>query len=326
MRWLVTGGGGFIGRNLIRHLLASGERTIRVVDNLCVEGAARGDVGHVEGAGRREWMTHGSTTVELIVGDVRDETLAGTVTAGIDAVVHLAANTGVGQSIVDPRMDCLTNVVGTLNYLEACRANGVARFVFASSGASVGNAEPPLHEGVAARPGSPYGASKLAGEGYCAAYHGSFGVDTVALRFSNCYGPSSGHKSSIVARFIGQALAGEAWEIYGDGTQTRDFIYVDDVVDAIVRSATTPGIGGEVFQIATSTETTVADLADRLARVLGRYGVRPSDVRRERPRVGDVKRNYADVRKARERLGWRAAVGLDDGLERTVRWFVAERR
>jgi UDP-glucose 4-epimerase len=249
--------------------------------------------------------------------------LALRVCAGADALVHLAANTGVGPSVANPRLDCTTNVVGTLNYLEACRQNNVKRFVFASSGAPIGECEPPIHEDLPARPVSPYGASKLAGEAYCSAYKRSFGIDTVALRFGNCYGPLSTHKGSVVAKFIREALEGRAWEIYGDGQQTRDFIFVDDIVDAILRAATADGVGGEVFQIATNAETTVHELAHRLAHVLARSGVTPPAIRHAAARIGDVKRNYSDTAKAKRLLGWQARTGLADGLERTVRWFLS---
>ena len=315
MRWLVTGGCGFIGRNLIRRLLADPTQMIRVVDDLS--------------AGTREDLAAASAAaaepVELTVGDVRDDALARRAMAGVDVVVHLAANTGVGPSIADPRKDCLVNVIGTLNYLEACRANGVRRFVFASSGAPLGECEPPLHEELPAHPVSPYGASKLAGEAYCSAYARSFGIDTVALRFGNCYGPYSGHKTSIVAKFIREALLGEPWEIHGDGGQTRDFIYVDDVADAIARSATAQSVGSEVFQIATSTETTILELAQKLEVVLQRHGVAPRGIRYGMPRMGDVRRNFSDTRKAQLRLGWQAQVSLDEGLESTVGWFLEGR-
>ena len=130
-------------------------------------------------------------------------------------------------------LDCTTNVFGTLNYLEACRHNAVPRFVFASSGAPIGECKPPIHEELAAHPVSPYGASKLAGEAYCSAYARSFGIETVALRFGNCYGPLSNHKSSVVAKFVRDACR-PCVEIYGDGHQTRDFIFVEDIVEAIM--------------------------------------------------------------------------------------------
>jgi UDP-glucose 4-epimerase len=224
--------------------------------------------------------------------------------------------------VADPLRDCTTNVVGTLNYLEACRQNGVCRFVFASSGAPVGNCKPPLHEELPAHPVSPYGASKLAGEAYCSSYKQSFGIDAVALRFGNCYGPLSSHKSSIVAKFIREALAGQQWEIYGDGRQTRDYIFIDDVVAAIVLAATMEGVGGEVFQIATASETNIQELAHALRQVLERRGVGSPRICYGERRIGDIQRNYFDTSKARARLGWSAQVSLQNGLDRTVSWFL----
>lgn len=313
-RFLITGGCGFIGRNLIRRLTSEPDLQIRIVDNFSVGSSE--DVAAVAGSAMAR--------IDIIEGDIADEALARHVVAGVDAVIHLAANTGVAPSVADPRADCLTNVIGTLNYLEACRHAGVQRFVFASSGAPIGECEPPLHEELPAHPVSPYGASKLAGEAYCSAYKRSFDVDTVALRFGNCYGHYSSHKSSVVAKFIREALAGQKWEIFGDGGQTRDFIYADDIVDAIVRAASAPGIGGEVFQIATNAETTVSELAAKLAAVLRRRGVTPREIRHGEARIGDIRRNYSDTRKALDRLGWSAQVMLDDGLEQVVEWFLSK--
>jgi UDP-glucose 4-epimerase len=305
-RWLITGGCGFIGRNLIGRLLVDSATTVRIVDDLS--------------SGTREGLA--DPRVEIIVGNIADAALAQRAAIGIDVVVHLAANTGVAPSIADPRADCMTNVIGTLNYLEACRLMGVPRFIFASSGAALGDRAPPLHEELPARPVSPYGAGKLAGEAYCSAYRRSFGIDTVALRFGNCYGPRSSRKTSIVAKFIRQAIAGEAWEIYGDGDQTRDFIYVDDVIDAIMRAAAADGVGGELFQISTGVETTVLGLAQRLKTALAAHRVDPPEITMKKPRAGDVRQNYSDTRKARVGLDWQAKVPLEEGLDRTVRWFL----
>jgi UDP-glucose 4-epimerase len=326
MRWLVTGGCGFIGRNFIRLLLDRSNDTIRVVDDLSV--GTRAELEEIGSALALDPDTlkaaPGSTArrIEIVTGDVRDAALARRVVAGADVVIHLAANTGVGPSVADPVGDCTTNVLGTLNYLEACRHGGVGRFVFASSGAPIGDCEPPIHEELPTHPVSPYGASKLAGEAYCSAYKRSFGIDTVALRFGNCYGPLSSHKSSVVAKFIREALAGQPWDVYGDGRQTRDFIYVEDIAEAIFSAATAPDIGGEIFQVATNAETTVLELAESLRAALARNGVATHGLRHAAPRVGDVKRNYSDTSKARRRLGWQARVGLDDGLDRTVKWFL----
>jgi UDP-glucose 4-epimerase len=327
MRWLVTGGCGFIGRNFIRLLLTRSNDTIRVVDDLSVGTRANlerlNPVALLDPDTLRPAESGGpACRIEIVTGDVRDAALARRAVAGADAVIHLAANTGVGPSVADPMSDCTINVLGTVNYLEACRHGGVGRFVFASSGAPIGDCEPPIHEELPTHPVSPYGASKLAGEAYCSAYKRSFGVDSVALRFGNCYGPLSTHKGSIVAKFIREALAGQPWEIYGDGLQTRDFIYVEDIAEAIFRSATMADIGGEIFQVATNAETTVLELAEALRAVLERNGVRTHGIRHAAPRVGDVKRNYSDTSKAHRRLGWDARVSLQDGLDRTVKWFL----
>jgi UDP-glucose 4-epimerase len=327
MRWLITGGCGFIGRNLLHRALHDKNSAFRIVDDLSI--GKRTELGEVvefvearADDGKLKWSDWTRSRVELVAADIRDPEAAARLTAGADVVVHLAANTGVGPSVEDPMRDCSINVIGTLNYLEACRRNDVRRFVFASSGAPVGDCEPPIHEELAPHPVSPYGASKLAGEAYCSAYARSFQVETVALRFGNCYGPLSGHKSSVVAKFIRRALAGHYWEIYGDGNQTRDFIFVEDITEAIMLGAAVAGVGGEVFQIASNSETTVLELATKLAEVLRDHHVASPAIRYTGVRAGDIKRNYSETTKARTRLGWTSRVSLEEGLERTVKWFV----
>jgi UDP-glucose 4-epimerase len=327
VNWLITGGCGFIGTALVRSLGQEGGHAVRVVDNFAVgtreDLAAASDFVEVS-PGELAPMTP-EERIELVAGDITDDDLALLAARGADVIVHFAANTGVMPSVEDPRADCMSNVVGTLNYLEAARHAGVGRFVFASSGGTViGEAEPPIHEEMVPHPVAPYGASKLAGEGYCSAYFQTFGIETVALRFGNVYGPLSGHKNSVVARFIKRAVEGEVLEIYGDGTQTRDFIYVDDLIQAVRLAATVDGAGGEVFQIATSAETTVQELTDRLLPALAAAGVKDIEVRKTAARRGEVRRNYADTSKAQRMLGWKAEVGLDEGLKRTVDWFVNE--
>ncbi len=327
VNWLVTGGCGFIGTALIRSLAKEGGHAIRVVDNLSVgtreDLAAAGDFVEVS-AGELGPMVSGEH-LELVAGDITDDDLALRAAKGADVIVHFAANTGVMPSVEDPRGDCMSNVVGTLNYLEAARHAGVGRFIFASSGGTIiGEVEPPIHEEMPPHPVAPYGASKLAGEGYCSAYFRTFGVESVTLRFGNVYGPLSGHKNSVVARFIKRAVEGEVLEIYGDGTQTRDFIYVDDLIRAVRLSTTVDGVGGEVFQIATNAETTVQELTDRLLPALAAAGIDGIEVRKTAARRGEVRRNYADTSKAQRMLGWKAEVGLDEGLKRTVDYFVNE--
>lgn len=322
LRWLITGGCGFIGTALVRRLLSEDGHDIRIVDNLSIGG--RDDLAMVCSFADQapEMIDAAPEGVELVVGDILDEALSHKVMKGIDVVVHLAANTGVGPSIEDPRLDCLTNVIGTFNYLDAARQARVKRFVFASSGAPVGDVEPPIHEELAPHPVSPYGASKLAGEGYCSAYKRSFGMDTVVLRFGNVYGPGSAHKNSVIAKFIRRALDNEVLEVYGDGAQSRDFIYIEDLVEAIMKSAIMPGIGGEVFQIATSRETTISELAQELVSILNSKNIHDIHVMNAAARIGDVKRNYSDTEKARKLLGWRQMTDLHYGLNQTVEYFL----
>lgn len=323
-RFVITGGLGFIGQRLIRALAAGSAARIRVVDNLSAgKPEALAGIRSLErvDAGRADWE---HDAIQLVVGDISDADLALTATQGADAIIHLAANTGVAPSVADPRADCAANVLGTFNYLEAARLNGVGRFVFASSGAVAGEVTPPIVETMPTRPVSPYGASKLAGEAYCSAYWRSFGVATTALRFGNVFGPGSAHKESVVAKFIRRALAGEVLEVYGDGSQTRDFIFIDDLVEAIRLSLTVPEAAGEVFQVAAGREVTLSELVEVLLRVLAAEGVTDIRVAPAAPRTGDVARNYSDTAKARAILRWQPSHGLEEGLARTVRWFLGK--
>ena len=323
MRTLITGGCGFIGSRLAAALLDDPSASIRLVDDLSVGSPeANADLPVAE-IPRDDFASRSNGDfgrAEFIVGDVLDAAFMADVVKDVDAIVHLAAESGVPQSIEQPVAATRVNVMGTLNCLEAARAAGVRRFVFASSSAAVGNSEMPVHERRPTNPLSPYGASKLAGEGYCSAYFHAYDIDTVALRFGNVYGPGSGHKTSVVAKFIRQATAGETLEIYGDGSQTRDFIYVDDLVEAIRLATRAEGVGGEVFQIATGSETTIGELADGLVRVLNGSG-HGVQVRYTEPRRGDAQRNFSDTSKARDMLGWQPRVGLREGLRRTAEWF-----
>ena len=324
MNWLITGGCGFIGKNLIKELLQKEQAiSIRVLDNLSV--GSKEDLLYATDKVERvnlDEVNWTSGKVQLVVGDIMDAELAINVTKEADVIVHLAANTGVGPSVENPRMDCTNNVIGTFNYLDACRINKVGRFVFASSGAPIGECVPPIHEEMPCHPVSPYGASKLAGEAYCSAYHKSFGVDTVALRFGNVYGPGSTHKSSVVAKFIRMAMNGETLEIYGDGSQTRDFIYTGDLVNAIWLGANKKGAGGEIFQIATNMETTVLEITDQLLAVLKEFNVSNVKTIYGPKRIGDVMRNFSDTSKAKSILGWKSQTSISQGLHQTIQWFI----
>lgn len=320
--WLITGGCGFVGTSLIKTLLAEKPNlSIRVVDNL--SGGSRQDIERVTPVRILDntILPMADPGVELLTADIRDSTIARKAAAGADVIVHLAANTGVQPSLRNPVMDMECNVVGLVNYLEAARKNGVASFVFASSSAPIGRAEPPITEQSICRPISPYGASKMAGEAYCSAYYGAYDLKTIALRFSNVYGPLSMRKGSVVALFIRQALAGKPWTINGDGTQTRDFIHIQDIVSAIIAAAYSP-YGGEVFQISSQIETSVRDMAAMLADILkGKAGVKP-DIRFGPSLKADIFRSWADISKARTMLKWVPGRILQEGLEETVEWFL----
>ncbi len=312
---LITGGCGFIGTSLIQKIVRDSEsHEIRVLDNLSV--GMQNDLGEVCNFQISENAQESGEGVSLKIGDIRDYETCQQVVLGMDCIVHLAANTGVGSSVKNPRMDLETNITGTFNLLEAARQAGVRQFVFASSGAPAGEVTPPIHEEVAPHPVSPYGASKLAGEGYCSAYARTFGINTIALRFGNVYGPRSKHKSSVVAKFIRKALAGEVCEIFGDGTQTRDFIYIDDLIDAILLAMSFEG-KGEIFQIATGKERTVLEVAEILQKELGSYGVQMK-LQHSGKRLGDVHRNFADISKAKSILGWKPVMKLKTGIQKTV--------
>lgn len=325
MNWLVTGGCGFVGANLVKAILEDSDDRVRVVDDLSVGREENlGDAAPVSRPSLHaliEWPGR----LELVVGDVRDAELAGAAAQGVDAIVHLAGNTGVQPSIRDPRGDCVANVIGTLNYLEAARLNDVKRFVFASSGGTViGDVVPPIHEEMVAHPKSPYGASKSACEGYCSAYAGTYGIGTVALRFSNVYGPGSTHKGSVVAAFIRNALAGKPWTINGDGDQTRDFLYVKDLVEGIRAAAAADGLEGEAINIASGNETSVNELTSALAATLEEYGLSAPSVTHGPSLPGEIRRNYSVTEKARRLLDWEARTPLSDGLRATVAWFAQQ--
>jgi len=309
-RVLVTGGSGFIGANLVR-LLLERRYQVTVLDNL-----AAGIREHLDGL-----------PIEFLQGDILDESLVRQAVAGKDGVVHLAAQTGVPGSLRDPKKDAEVNIFGTLQLLEAWRAEAervaaegpmprAPRFVFASSNAPLGRQTPPAAEDKAPLPISPYGASKLAGEAYCLAYHGSWGLGTVVLRFGNVYGPFSSHKGSVVAKFLLEIAAGNKLVVDGDGQQTRDFIYVGDLCRAIVL-ALESNVSGEVFQVATGTETSIATLT-QLVRKTCREDI---GVVHGPARQADIRQNYSAIGKIRRALGWEPEVDLPQGLQLTVQWF-----
>ncbi|MEE9301536.1 MAG: NAD-dependent epimerase/dehydratase family protein [Alphaproteobacteria bacterium] len=324
--WLITGGCGFIGARLVNRLLAEDRPPgIRVLDNL--------SLGRPEDlAALTSFVTPSfddlsgpSRRVELIEGDIRDAEVVACALAGIDVVVHLAAHTGVRPSLADPLGDAAVNVAGTLNLLEGARRRGISRVIFASSGAALGETEQPITEERLPAPASPYGAAKLTGEAYCSAYAKSYGLGTLALRFSNVYGPGSKRKESVVAQFMKRAVQGEPLEIFGSGEQVRDFIYVDDLVEAILLGAAADLDGRfEIFQIATQVETSVNALAEMIAEIVSAETGEEIEIRRLPSAAGDLARVYADISKARRHLGFDPQTTLPDGFRNTFRYFAQE--
>jgi UDP-glucose 4-epimerase len=299
---LITGGAGFIGRHLATHLTDHGV-VVTVIDN-----ESLGDRSHLD-----------LDRVRFMAGDLRNRDDLRTALAGQDAVVHLAADTRVMDSIDNPANNFDNNVVGTFNLLELCRELGVSRVVAASTGGAIlGDVEPPVHEEMAPQPTSPYGASKLMLEGYLSAYSASYGVSGCALRFSNIYGPRSFHKGSVVAHFFKQVLAGQPLVVYGDGSQTRDYLYAGDLVQGIRAALESDAEGA--FQLGTGRPTTLNQLLDVMRSVTGL----DLEVAYQDFRAGGVRDTWCQIDKARAGFGFDPSTGLDDGLRSTWDWFRAQ--
>jgi UDP-glucose 4-epimerase len=299
---LVTGGAGFIGATLVRRLVAAGH-SVRVLDNY-----STGDPSFLAGVG-----------AELISGDIRDERELARAMTGTRVVVHLAAAGSVVESVADPEANFNANVLGTFRVLDAARRSGIERVVLASTGgALIGDAEPPVSERSLPKPISPYGASKLAGEGYAHAFTSAYGLATIALRFANVYGPWSARKRGAVTIFLRAIHAGEPIVIYGDGSASRDYLHVDDIARAIELAVTRDIPGGTVLHIASGVETTVRELAD-LCRVAA--GVPDHPVEHRPARAGEVDRNFASYDLARDLLGYEPTISREAGIRDTWEWF-----
>jgi UDP-glucose 4-epimerase len=301
-RVLVTGGAGFVGANLVRRLIAGG-RPVRVLDNY-----STGDPAHLAGV-----------DAEVIEGDIRDTAALAAALHGIDAVMHLAAAGSVIMSVQDPVPNFEANVLGTFRVLNAARQAGISRVVLASTGgAIIGDATPPVDENSLTRPLSPYGASKLAGEGYAHAFAKSYGMTTVALRFANVYGPWSGLKRGAMNLFFHAISDGEPIVIYGDGTSSRDYTHADDITRALELALDADVPGGTVLHIASGVETTVAELAELCKAAAGAPG-HPVTFAPARP--GEVDRNFASYELAGKVLGYAPTISREDGIRATWDWF-----
>ena len=301
MRALVTGGAGFIGSNLVDRLLADGHEVV-VLDNLST--------------GRRENLAGALPRIDFREADLRDRVAVTDAVKGCEVVFHQAALAAVARSVENPLEVTEVNVGGTLNVLVAARAAGTRRVVFASSSSVYGDTPTlPKVETMPTSPRSPYAASKAAGESYLAAFHATYGLEGVSLRYFNVYGPRQDPRSryaAVVARFVDAARAGRPATVFGDGGQTRDFTWVGDVVDACVKAASAPRAPEGAVNIGGGERISVLDLVAAVGRVTG-TNLPPVH---EPARVGDVRDSLADVRRAAERLGWRPMTSLDAGLAR----------
>lgn len=305
MKCLVTGGGGFIGSHLCRFLVARGDEVI-VLDNFST--------------GKRENLE--GVEIRLIEGDIRDFSQVCEAVRGVDTVFHQAALCSVGRSIEDPRSTHEVNTTGTLNVFEAGRLAAVRRVVFASSSSVYGDsASSPKEESMPTGPLSPYAVSKLVGEHYAALYWRLFGLETVGLRYFNVFGPRQDPDSeyaAVIPKFLRGILNGEDVQVFGDGSQTRDFTYVDNVVHANVAASTSPAAAGEVLNIACGESWSLLELLKRLESALQRDA---TVVFRDR-RVGDVKHSLASIEKAGRLLGYSPAIDFDEGIRRTAAGFL----
>jgi len=303
-RYLVTGGGGFIGSHVVDELLRRGHE-VKVLDNFST--------------GRRQNLAHVAGDVELVEGDVRSYERANTAVKGVDAVIHLAALPSVPRSVQDPLTTTEVNVIGTLNVLLASRDHGVRRVVLASSSSVYGaNNFLPKHEELIPHPISPYGVSKLAAEQYAMAFNAVYGLETVALRYFNVFGPRqdpNSQYSGVVALFLRLATEGGQPTVCGDGTQTRDFTYVSNVVDATLLAATAPKASGSVLNIGCGASYSVLDLIAAIERATGRS----MEPRFAPDRPGDVKHSFANIDRARARIGYEPTVTFADGVGKTCR-------
>ena len=303
--YLVTGGAGFIGSHLTEELVRRGEH-VRVADSLIT--GHRKNLAHVPG-------------VELLEGDLADRSFATRVVQGIDYVLHQAAIPSVPRSVKDPIESNRANIDATLNVLVAAKDAGVKRVVYAGSSSAYGNTLTlPKHEDMPTSPLSPYALQKLVGEQYMQMFTALYGLETVTIRYFNVFGPRqdpSSTYSGVISQFAKTLLEGKAPTIYGDGEQTRDFTYVANVVDGVLRAVTAPDASGQVINVATGTRISLNELFATMRDLIGAkvsvsYGP---------PRAGDVKDSLADITRARTLLGYEPKVSFQEGLRQTVDWY-----
>lgn len=304
---LVTGGAGFIGSHICEALVKRGSR-VRVLDNLMT--------------GYRANLAHLEDRFEFIEADIGDYEAVRRAAEGVSVIFHQAAIPSVPRSVAEPRLNHEANVEGTFNVLIAAREARVRRVVYAASSSAYGDTETlPKTENMLPSPLSPYAAAKLFGEYYCQVFTRVYGLETVALRYFNVFGPRqdpSSPYSGVISKFVTALLAGERPVIYGDGEQSRDFTYIDNVVDANLRAAEAPAANGKIINIGGGTRVTLNQLLTELQHIFG-SDLPPSY---EEPRTGDVRHSLADITLAQRLLGYTPNISLAESLRRTIAWYV----
>jgi UDP-glucose 4-epimerase len=306
MTYLVTGGAGFIGSHIVTALAERGQE-VRVLDNLST--------------GRRGNLSHLSRKVELIEGDLQDRSKVEQAVKGVDVVFHEAALASVPRSVEQPLESHAACATGTLVLIDAARRAGVRRVVYAGSSSAYGNRlYAAKRETDVLSPLSPYAAAKLAGEAYCQAFTASYGLETLVLRYFNVFGPRqdpNSEYSAVIPKFVVAMLAGKRPTIFGDGLQSRDFTYVQNVVDGNLAASERPDAAGEILNVACGRQYSLLDLVASINRVLGTK-IEPTFAS---PRAGDVRESLADISAARQRLGYEPTIDFDEGLRRSIEYY-----
>ena len=305
-RYLVTGGAGFIGSNIVRELIKQGKQ-VRVLDNF--------------NTGKRKNIHELQGDMEIIVGDFTDDKTVAKAVKDIDIIIHQGAIPSVPKSIQDPIQTNQANITGTLKLLHAAARDNVKRFVYASSSSAYGfNETLPKQENMCGNPMSPYAVSKYTGEHYCKVFHDIFGLETISLRYFNVFGPRQSPHSkyaAVIPAFIEAILNDQSPIIYGDGTQSRDFTYVEDVVSANLLATEAPKLQGEVINVGTGSQIVLNDLVDNINVLLGKN----ISAKHIAARQGDVKHSLADIRLANELIGYHPSTSFHDGLKHTINWL-----
>lgn len=305
--YLVTGGAGFIGSNIVRELIRKGEK-VKVLDNF--------------NTGKRENIRDLIPDIEVIEGDFTNDVIVTEAVKDVDIIFHQGAIPSVPKSIKDPNKTNHANVNGTLNLLQAAVEANVMRFIYAASSSAYGfNEVLPKREKMPARPMSPYAVSKYVGEHYCKAFHYLYGLETISLRYFNVFGPRQDPYSkyaAVIPAFIESILNDQSPLIYGDGTQSRDFTYIDNVVSANLLAAEAPKLQGEVVNVGSGSQIMLNDLVNDINTIAGKNLPATYTAKRK----GDVKHSLADIQLAKKLIGYRPATPFHDGLTNTINWFI----